>query len=182
MSMIHESNFNKRNSNRYNPTEDIFIEYAKYYNINYRRYGFDETQDDSTGSDKYPNVHPFIRCTPDFISPDVITELYEVKGGKEYMVLKEKQIEWYGYWNKIHKLNFFLVHYDSWEYKILSFNDYKYCAETFGRLDILDKGTPSEQKAYFLNWDMLDGYKSGKVYGFTGVDRINEIIEKMKRD
>ena len=48
--MIEVSNFNQRNQGRYNPTEELFIEFLNFFKKPYRRYGFDETE---VRGDKY---------------------------------------------------------------------------------------------------------------------------------
>lgn len=174
--MIEVSNFNQRNQGRYNPTEELFIEFLNFFKKPYRRYGFDETE---VRGDKYYHVHPFVRCTPDFICPDNITEFYEIKGGSGQILLKESYIEHYYIWNKIHKLNMFLVDYRTWEYKICTFEDFVFTAQNFSELKLLDKGTRSEKLSYYVTWNNIVGYKRGFVSDFTGIDKLNEIRDRI---
>ena len=82
-----------------NTAEEYFEKYSIEKNIRFIRYGLDQRNSGISGKD-FVKITRIIRNTPDYIVINNTAAFVEVKGCKENLKIKEKDIESYDVWNK----------------------------------------------------------------------------------
>ena len=100
--MDHTQPFNKRITDT--TSEDKFEQYCLGKDILYYKYGID---DHPFGSKLY-KINRTIRNTPDYIVMKNNTIFMEVKGCKDSVGIKLKDIESYDFWNKLMDVYYFI--------------------------------------------------------------------------
>ena len=90
-----------------NLAEDKFEEYAIGNNLTYFRYGTDQLNSGIEGRD-FIKIPKLIRNSPDYILIGHKASFIEVKGCKDSVGIKLKDLESYNFWNKIMDVYYFI--------------------------------------------------------------------------
>ena len=99
-----------------NTAEEKFEQYCEDRDIKYYKYGIDNHPFESN----FWKVNRIVRNTPDYIVMNESPCFIEVKGCKDVIGIKEKDIESYEYWGKQMNLHYFFYSETYNEIKFLS--------------------------------------------------------------
>ena len=147
--MNHTENYNKRNT--LDLAESKCVEFLESKGINYRRLGFDSTNDPIPYKD-FIKIPQKLRSMPDFIVFQIQPIFVEVKGCKDVLRLKDSDTKSYSFWSKL-ILPVTLFVYSS------TFNSYKLIP--FRKvLDLLpecetDRYHDNNKLYYKIKWEMI---------------------------
>ena len=147
--MNHTENYNERNT--LDLAESKCVEFLESKGINYRRLGFDSTNDPIPYKD-FIKIPQKLRSMPDFIVFQNQPIFVEVKGCKDVLRLKDSDTKSYSFWSKL-ILPVTLFVYSS------TFNSYKLIP--FRKvLDLLpecetDRYHDNNKLYYKIKWEMI---------------------------
>ena len=147
--MNHTENYNKRNT--LDLAESKCVEFLESKGINYRRLGFDSTNDPIPYKD-FIKIPQKLRSMPDFIVFQNQPIFVEVKGCKDVLRLKDSDTKSYSFWSKlILPVTLFVYSSTLNSYKIIPFRKV---------LDLLpecetDRYHDNNKLYYKIKWEMI---------------------------
>ena len=147
--MNHTENYNKRNT--LDLAESKCVEFLESRGINYRRLGFDSTNDPIPYKD-FIKIPQNLRSMPDFIVFQNQPIFVEVKGCKDVLRLKDSDTKSYSFWSKlILPVTLFVYSSTFNSYKIIPFRKV---------LDLLpecetDRYHDNNKLYYKIKWEMI---------------------------
>ena len=134
-----------------NTAEEKFEEFCLQEEVEYYKYGID---DHPFGS-KFWKVNRFMRNTPDYIVMGNNASFVEVKGCKETLKMKERDINSYKFWNNYMALYYFFYSTTHSQMKIISH------LGLMGKLPLCETGnypdaTKWDDKMYYvIKWENI---------------------------
>ena len=147
--MNHTENYNKRNT--LDLAESKCVEFLESRGINYRRLGFDSTNDPIPVED-FIKIPQKLRSMPDFIVFQSQPIFVEVKGCKDILRLKDSDTKSYSFWSKLILPVTLFVYSSTFDsYKIIPFRKV---------LDLLpecetDRYHDNNKLYYKIKWEMI---------------------------
>ena len=147
--MNHTENYNKRNT--LDLAESKCVEFLESKGINYRRLGFDSTNDPIPYKD-FIKITQKLRSMPDFIVFQNQPIFVEVKGCKDILRLKDSDTSSYSFWSKLLLPITLFVYSSTFDsYKLIPFRKV---------LDLLpecetDRYHDNNKLYYKIKWEMI---------------------------
>ena len=147
--MNHTENYNKRNT--LDLAESKCVEFLESKVINYRRLGFDSTNDPIPYKD-FIKIPQKLRSMPDFIVFQNQPIFVEVKGCKDILRLKDSDTKSYSFWSKLILPVTLFVYSSTFDsYKLIPFRKV---------LDLLpecetDRYHDNNKLYYKIKWEMI---------------------------
>tara|TARA_Y100000593_G_C4187734_1_gene275243 strand:+ start:258 stop:704 length:447 start_codon:yes stop_codon:yes gene_type:complete len=138
----HKQPFDKRISN--NTSENNFEELCHYRDILFYKYGIDNHP---FGKALY-KVNRKIRNTPDYIVVRDVAYFIEVKGCKNFVRMKLKDLESYDFWNKLMELYYCIYSATFRETRFISHTTLKNLVKRCNIKQFNDP-TPDDKKEYY---------------------------------
>ena len=146
--MNHTENYNKRNT--LDLAEGKCFEFLESRGIDYRRLGFDSTNDPIPFKD-FIKIPDKLRSMPDFIAFQSRPIFVEVKGCKDILRLKDSDTKCYKFWSQLLPLTLYVYSSTFDNYKIIPFRKV---------LDLLpecetDRYHDNNKLYYKIKWEMI---------------------------